>query len=97
MANNTEKYWFKRKRYGLGWMPVTWQAWLTILLYLVTVIGSAVFMLDTVNETGSTGVSLFFLVFITSTAALMWTAYTHGPKPHWRWDKKDNDKPKEDI
>ena len=31
MAN---KYWFKPKRYGWGFVPVTWEGWLTTLVLI---------------------------------------------------------------
>ncbi len=32
-----EKPWFKRKRYGWGWTPATWQGWLIIAFYVGSV------------------------------------------------------------
>lgn len=32
---NEKKFWFKRKRYGYGWAPSTWQGWLVIAVYVV--------------------------------------------------------------
>lgn len=32
------KYWFKRKRYGYGLTPSTWQGWLTIFGFLLFII-----------------------------------------------------------
>jgi hypothetical protein len=32
LKGNPEQYWFKRKAYGWGWVPATWQGWLTILV-----------------------------------------------------------------
>ncbi len=30
------KLWFKRRRYGLGWTPVTWQGW-TVVVVVVAI------------------------------------------------------------
>ncbi|MGH2575573.1 MAG: hypothetical protein ACRDFC_07730, partial [Ignavibacteria bacterium] len=27
------KYWFKRKKYGFGWNPASWQGWVVLLIY----------------------------------------------------------------
>jgi len=32
MKDNPKKYWFKRKLYGWGWVPVRWQGWFVVLL-----------------------------------------------------------------
>lgn len=33
----SEQYWFKRKKWG--WVPATWQGWVSTFLYLVLVLG----------------------------------------------------------
>jgi hypothetical protein len=32
------KPWFKRKRFGLGWVPTSWQGWLATAVYLFFII-----------------------------------------------------------
>lgn len=27
------RYWFGRKRFGLGWGPRSWEGWLTVIIY----------------------------------------------------------------
>jgi hypothetical protein len=27
------EYWFERKRYGYGWVPISWQGWSVAVLY----------------------------------------------------------------
>src|SRR5262245_12007807 len=34
LKDNPEQYWFKRRTYGWGWVPATWQGWLTLLIFL---------------------------------------------------------------
>ncbi len=34
-----KKLWFKAKRYGWGWTPVTWQGWLVIAVYVIFLVG----------------------------------------------------------
>ena len=38
LRDNPEKLWFKRKLYGWGWTPVTWQGWLVLGVYVVLLI-----------------------------------------------------------
>ena len=44
----TEKYWFKPKRYGWGFMPVTWEGWMATLVLVALIFLSAY-----VNKIGS--------------------------------------------
>ena len=34
----TKEIWFKRKTYGWGWTPATWQGWVITGLYLILAI-----------------------------------------------------------
>jgi hypothetical protein len=43
-------YWFKRKRYGWGFTPATWQGWAVVLGYLIVVIALVPAFLDAPDE-----------------------------------------------
>lgn len=90
----TKKYWFKRRRFGYGWIPTTWQGWLTIIVFAFPVIGDA-FTLPK-NPTHHQ-MAQFFLVLFVDLALLIFIIIVTGPKPHWRWGKKDTDNPSEDF
>lgn len=97
MTAMSQPYWFKRRRYGWGWIPVTWQGWLTVGIWLLLVIGGATAILD-VPEAQQARESAFFLLFIVvATAGLIRISYAKGPKPRWRWGKKPDDNPEEDF
>ena len=34
IKDNPEGYWFKRKLYGWGWTPATWQGWLSTFVFI---------------------------------------------------------------
>lgn len=34
-----KRYWFKNKRFGIGWTPATWEGWLCIGVFILWVIG----------------------------------------------------------
>ncbi len=36
-ACDTKRYWFRNKKRGIGWVPATWEGWLVLLTYVVTV------------------------------------------------------------
>jgi hypothetical protein len=78
-----KKLWFKRKLYGWGWYPSTWEGWALIGLYLVAISGLSL----TIDESASlTNALLFFMapVFVL-TALLIWICYKTGESPRWQW------------
>lgn len=80
---NPNKYWFKRKLYGWGWTPVTWQGWLVVCIWAI----SFIFGMSTMDHEW-----LKNLVFmILSIGILLYICYKKGEKPRWQWgeDKKD--------
>ncbi|MEK7646659.1 MAG: hypothetical protein AAB381_03135 [Patescibacteria group bacterium] len=82
--------WFKRKRYGYGWVPATWQGWVTLLVYV-----GALFALSlNVDEDPSLGQAIPFLSSVLIlTLLLLVICYTKGEKPRWQWgnDKDDTE------
>lgn len=85
LKDNPKGYWFKRKLYGWGWTPATWQGWLVILAYLVLIIAFARTAGKTVGKGSFSG---FWLSLVILTAALIFIAYLKGEKPHWQWGSK---------
>jgi len=79
---------FKRKTYGYGWTPATWQGWGITIAYAVIliVLGSSV---DTNNSREV--MLMFVLPFLILTIAFIGIAYKTGEKPRWQWgNRKDN-------
>jgi len=81
LKDNPKHYWFKRKLYGWGWVPVTWQGW------LVTFIGLAVLFLgayigETDDAPGATLMGLLLAI-----AIIFFFCYKKGEKPRWSWGK----------
>ena len=89
LRDNPQGYWFKAKLYGWGWMPVKWQGWGVVFLYVALVL-----MLVLAREKDIPGVSdsgsdvlTFALPIIILTVLLIIIAYKKGEKPRWRWGK----------
>jgi hypothetical protein len=53
-------YWFKRKRYGWGWTPTTWQGW-AVVVALVAAVAVAGFAL---GDRPSTGALVAYVAFV---------------------------------
>lgn len=85
LKDNPEGYWFKRKLYGWGWVPATWQGWLTIFLYIVLVLALAL----TIDETSPVREAMFTFILpvLLLTITLIRICYKKGERPKWQWGK----------
>ena len=98
MKNSTKhNYWFKRRRYGYGWTPVTWQGWLSVLLFLVTVLSGAVVLRDTPRNSEYSKALVYMALLLISVSLLIIIPFKKGPSPKWRWGVKKTDDPDEDF
>jgi hypothetical protein len=70
--------WFKRKRSGLGWFPITWQGWTVIAVYVILLLVIS-FSFDKGSSPSET-VLTFVLPLILLTAALIAICYKKGEK-----------------
>lgn len=76
--------WFKRKTYGFGWTPVTWQGWVVIFIYVVFLF-LILSMVDNYTD-ALTWKKLVSIVLLS--AGLIVICYKKGEKPKWQWGKK---------
>ena len=85
IKDNPEKLWFKRKLYGWGWTPATWQGWAVIGIFIATILKIS-FQLP---EEPSNGEAIwFFAKIITLVALIIFICYKKGEKPRWQWGNK---------
>jgi len=83
LKDNPEGYWFKRKLYGWGWTPATWQGWSITFFYIILLILFALTIDKTSPECEI--VFTFFLPAVLLTIAFIRIAYKKGEKPRWQW------------
>lgn len=81
--DNPHHYWFKRKLYGWGWTPVTWQGWLLTALY----VGAVAALSLTIDRSSPPREVAFTFLIPTAvlTATFIRIAYFKGEKPGWQW------------
>ncbi|MEO5646264.1 MAG: hypothetical protein ABIO57_04170 [Candidatus Paceibacterota bacterium] len=85
-----EKLWFKRKRYGYGWTPSTWQGWTVLLVYVLSI---AFFAENSRNFTKTSDIVIGFIIpTFMFTILLLIVTWTKGETPRWQWGDKDEDK-----
>lgn len=79
------KIWFKRKTYGWGWTPATWEGWAVLVAYLVIIFSLAL----AVEGQSEREFGLFFLLpGIIVTILLIRICYKTGESPRWQWGEK---------
>ena len=81
------KLWFKRKTYGFGWTPCSWQGWIVIVVYVVLLVLSFR-LIDGVQDSSSDTLINFAPRFILLTLVLIFICYKKGEKPKWQWEEK---------
>lgn len=91
-----KKLWFRVKRYGWGWYPVTWEGWSITLVYAV-LLGVSVGRVS--NYAIGHSVESASSLIVPVTLHLLWIAFLigtllficvkTGEKPEWNWGDKD--------
>jgi len=79
-----DKIWFKRKLYGWGWTPVTWEGWLVILVWFVLFV-------SLIKKFDHEWLKNLVFIFI-SVGILILICYKKGEKPRWQWGRSIKDK-----
>jgi hypothetical protein len=78
--------WFKRKSYGWGWTPATWQGWGITIVYAAIVITLGIIMDP--NKYPEYG-NVFLVIIAILTILFIYVAYKTGEKPRWQWGNRD--------
>ncbi len=73
--------WFKRKLYGWGWYPSTWQGFFITLVFILLLVYIAVEFLVKGKFIEYFGLLTLLIIL------LMYICYKKGEKPRWSWGK----------
>lgn len=89
VKDNPKHYWFKRKIWGWGWVPVTWQGWAVIGVWLAAI----AFLASTLDKNAPPRevLLMFVLPVFLLMLLLIRICYTKGEKPKWQWGLPDTD------
>ncbi len=86
------QYWFRRKLYGWGWTPATWQGWTILVVWLALfVLGEIVFMQQLKTDQSLIVFGIFFMYVLVLVVSLMAVCYKTGEKPRWQWGKDEDE------
>ena len=91
LTDNPQGYWFKRKLYGWGWIPVTWQGWLVIAAFVVYLCWLAFSLKE---HPGQSDVAQFIVEVIVGVVVLIFICYKKGESPKWQWGIPKEKNPK---
>ncbi len=83
---NDKVIWFRRKTYGWGWTPCTWQGWFILAVYVAIIV--RIFRgIDAQSHSGSDTLYVFLVPCIISTIVLIIICRIFGEKPRWQWGR----------
>ncbi|MDB9944389.1 hypothetical protein OAD26_00110 [bacterium] len=93
LKDNPKGYWFKKKAFGWGWVPVTREGWFITLGIIALIVWNA-FRLD--PDTNTDPNALIKLISQTTALVLILIiiCFKTGEKPEWHWGfpkKKDSE------
>lgn len=87
IKDNPKRYWFKRKVWGFGWTPATWQGWCVTLIYIALIFILLIIREEAIpgNPDSGSNFLVFGLPFVVLTFLFVFIAYKKGEKPKWQW------------
>ena len=90
VKDNPKEYWFKRKLFGWGWTPVTWQGWLATALFVGLIVWNAT-RIDGVSHSANDTLINFIPQTILLVVILIAICYKTGEPPKWQWGIPDEE------
>lgn len=79
LKDNPQGYWFKRRLYGWGWVPVKWQGWLVVAIGVAIV--SVGYYIGEVDDASG----MILLGLLLGIAFIFIFGHWRGEKPRWQW------------
>jgi len=84
LKNNPEHYWFRRKIWGWGWVPATWEGWTTLAVFIAVLIAMVTSFARTTNPSDAEMWYFAGKVFLWA-AVLLIVCYVTGEPPRLQW------------
>jgi catechol 2,3-dioxygenase-like lactoylglutathione lyase family enzyme len=79
--------WFRRKTYGWGWTPITWQGWTVTALFIAIPLAIKLLMKTLDFSRNIQNFSLFAVIPLVLVGLTM-VCLRYGEKPRWQWGIK---------
>ncbi len=84
LKDNPNRYWFRRKLFGWGWTPATWEGWLTLLVFVVAMVWNAT-RIDNASHSVSDTLLNLLPQTVVLVAILIGVCFWKGEPPKWQW------------
>ena len=82
MSNQDDKYWFGRKKYGYGWVPINKYGWFVLLGYsFLIMLGAWLILKDAPDDDFAKEAITFFAYSAGMFVVLIWVCFKKGPRP----------------
>lgn len=96
--DNPKRLWFKRKLYGWGWTPVTWQGWLVVVAFIFILVWNYR-RIEAAAASESEAMLQFLPQAILLILVLILISRLTGESPRWQWGfpKKEEEEEGEKI
>lgn len=85
-----KKLWFKAKKYGYGWYPVSWQGWVITLIYTAIIVFTATHINARAHSVSDFLINFGF-IFIIATIVFIAICRHKGEVAHWHWGDTHDD------
>lgn len=93
LKDNPNHYWFKRRLYGWGWTPATWQGWLSVFVFFGFILWNARCL--GFSEQNTVDFWWFFGKEFVLLVIFIFILYKKGESPKWQWGiPKEEKEPK---
>jgi len=90
------RYWFKRKLFGWGWQPATWEGWLVIIGFIAILFANFFFRYADVIDLDERYAYRFVAETCGLIVLLILICLRTGEKPRWQWGKHIEDEQDQD-
>lgn len=81
-----KRYWFKRKWYGWGWYPATWEGWFATGAWVALFVAGEVAYVNRLGEDSPWQLHAVFFGYVALiTLALFSVCLRFGERPRWQW------------
>ena len=81
-----KKYWFRKRKYGVGLTPATWQGWLLLIVFVLLFLSISHLSGNLNYARNRTNIIAELVILV---AVFVAAVYWKGEKPiQWRWGKK---------
>ncbi len=81
------KLWFRRKKYGYGWYPASWEGWTVLVAFVIFQVWNFL-RLDSTSHSNSDTIRPFVIETFLAVLVLIAICRFTGEPARWQWGEK---------